>query len=169
MALGSYPEITLAEARVARGAARRQLAHSIDPNIAKRSARIEASIRASNSFGSVAEELILKKTREGLAEPPLEKMGWFVKLLGTDFGKRPVTELTPQELLHELRKHERRGRLEAANLLRAFASRVFRYAVATALAERDPARLLIGALTTPRVKHSGDHRSGCFWSAASGD
>ncbi len=153
LALGSYPEITLAEARAARDAARRQLAHAVDPNVAKRQARIEASIRASNSFAVVAEELIDKKTREGLAEPTLEKMRWFVKLLGPDFGKRPVTDITPQELLHELRKHERRGRLETANLLRSFASRVFRYAVATARAERDPAQLLIGALTTAKVKH----------------
>ena len=153
LALGSYPEITLAEARAARDAARRQLAHAVDPNVAKRQARIEASIRASNSFATVAEELIDKKTREGLAEPTLEKMRWFVKLLGPDFGKRPVTDITPQELLHELRKHERRGRLETANLLRSFASRVFRYAVATARAERDPAQLLIGALTTAKVKH----------------
>lgn len=153
LAIGSYPEITLVEARSARDAARRQLAHSIDPNFVKRQARIEAGIRASNSFSNVAQELIEKKTREGLAEPTLAKMRWFVKLLGTDFGKRPVAEITPQELLHELRKHERRGRLETANLLRAFASRVFRYSVATARAERDPAQLLIGALTTPRVKH----------------
>jgi len=153
LALGSYPEITLAEARAARDAARKQLAHAVDPNVAKRQARIVASIRASNSFASVAEELIDKKAREGLAEPTLKKMRWFVELLGTDFGKRPVTEIKPQELLHELRKHERRGRLETANLLRAFASRVFRYAVATARAESDPAHLLIGALTSPKVKH----------------
>jgi len=79
LALGSYPEITLAEARSARDAARRQLAHAVDPNVAKRQARIEAGIRASNSFSKVAEELIEKKTREGLAEPTLEKMRWFVK------------------------------------------------------------------------------------------
>ena len=66
LAIGSYPEITLAEARSARDAARRQLAHSIDPNFAKRQARIDAGIRASNSFSSVAQELIEKKTREGL-------------------------------------------------------------------------------------------------------
>ncbi|MBU0867518.1 MAG: tyrosine-type recombinase/integrase [Alphaproteobacteria bacterium] len=153
VSIGAYPESTLAEARAARDAARKQLAHAVDPNVAKRQARIEASIRASNSFASVAEELIEKKAREGLAEPTLEKMRWFVKLMGADFGKRPVTDITPQELLHELQKHERRGRLETANLLRAFASRVFRFAVATARAERDPAQLLIGALTTPRVKH----------------
>ncbi|PTQ12660.1 integrase [Sphingomonas oleivorans] len=153
LALGSYPEITLAEARTARDAARRQLAHAVDPNAAKRQARIEASVRASNSFATVAEELIEKKGREGIAQATLEKQRWLLKLLGTDFGKRPVADITPQELLHELRKHERRGRLEATKQLRSFASRVFRYAVATARAERDPAQLLLGALTTPRVKH----------------
>lgn len=153
LALGSYPEVSLTEAREARDAARKQLTHHVDPNVAKRRARIEASISAGNSFASLAAELIEKKEREGLAGPTLKKMRWFVKLLGTDFGRLPVSEVAPQELLHELRKHERRGRLETANLLRAFASRVFRYAVATARADRDPAQLLIGALTTPRVKH----------------
>src|SRR3546814_18070060 len=130
----------------------KQVAHAVDPNAAKRQARIEASIRASHSFASVAEELIEKKTREGLAEPTLKKMRWFVKLLGSDFGKRPITEITPQELLHELRKHERRGRLVTANLLRAFASRVFRYGVATARAGRDPAPPLLGARPTHQVQ-----------------
>lgn len=94
LALGSYPEITLAEARSARDTARRQLAHSIDPNFVKRQERIEAGIRASNSFSSVAQELIEKKAREGMAEPTLAKMRWFVKLLGNDYGKRPVAEIT---------------------------------------------------------------------------
>lgn len=52
LSLGAYPEITLAEARAARDAARKQLAHAVDPNVAKRQARIEASIRASNSFAT---------------------------------------------------------------------------------------------------------------------
>jgi integrase len=153
LAIDSYPEITLAEARATRDAARKQLAHAVDPNAAKRQARIEASIRAGNSFAMVAEELIEKKGREGIAQATLEKQRWLLKNLGADFGKRPVADITPQELLHELRKHERRGRLEATRQLRSFASRVFRYAVATARAERDPAQLLLGALITPRVKH----------------
>lgn len=153
LSLGAYPEITLAEARTARDAARRQLAHSVDPNAAKRQAKIEASIRAGNTFAGVAEELIEKKGREGRATTTLEKQRWLLKLLGADFGKRPVAEITPQELLHELKKHERRGRLETAKQLRAFAGQVFRYAAATARAERDPAQLLQGALTSPTVKH----------------
>lgn len=153
LALGAYPEITLAEARAARDAARRQLAHAVDPNTAKRQARIEASIRAGNSFASVAEELIDKKSKEGLTAATLVKQRRLLKLLGTEFGKRPVADIAPQELLHELKKHERRGRLETARQVRSFASQVFRYAAATARAESDPARLLVGALISPTVKH----------------
>ena len=153
LALGAYPEITLAEARTARDAARRQLAHAVDPNVAKRQARIEASMRAGNSFASVAEELIAKREKEGVSPRTLEKYTWLLKLLGPDFGRRPVAEITPAELLHELKHHERRGRLETAKRMRSFASRVFRYAAATTRAERDPAQLLLGALIQPRVKH----------------
>ena len=153
LALGAYPAITLAEARVARDTARKHLAHAVDPNTAKRQARIEASVRASNSFASIAEELIDKRGREGLAIATLDKHRWLLKLFGAEFSARPVAEITPQELLHELKKQERRGRLEAAKQQRAFASRVFRFATATARAERDPAQLLQGALVAPRGKH----------------
>ena len=153
LALGSYPDITLAEARTSRDAARKYLARDIDPNAIKRQSRIRASVSAGNSFASVAEELIEKKKREGLSPATLEKQRWLLKLLGPEFGRQPVADITPQELLHELKKHERRGRLEATKQLRSFASRVFRYAAATARAERDPAQLLLGALTSPPVKH----------------
>ncbi len=79
LALGAYPEITLAEARAARDAARRQLAHAVDPSAVKRQARIEASVRAGNSFAVVAEELIEKKGREGLSPATLEKQRWLVR------------------------------------------------------------------------------------------
>lgn len=153
LALGAYPEITLAEARAARDIARRQLAHAVDPSTAKRQARIQASMQAENSFASVADELIAKPEKEGASARTLEKHRWLLKLLGADFGRRPVAEITPQELLHELKHQERRGRLETAKQLRAFASRVFRYVAATARAERDPAQLLLGALIQPKVKH----------------
>jgi integrase len=153
LSLGSYPEITLAGARGARDEARKHLAQAVDPNAVKRQTRIDASVRASNSFAKVAEELIEKRAKEGLAEPTLEKHRWLLKILGAEFGARAVAEITPHELLHELRKQECRGRLESAKQLRGFASRVFRYAVATARADRDPAQLLLGALVAPTVRH----------------
>ena len=65
LAIGAYPEITLAAAREARDTARKQVANSIDPNTAKRLAKIEASIKAGNSFALVAGELIEKREKEG--------------------------------------------------------------------------------------------------------
>lgn len=153
LALGAYPAITLADARAAREDAKKQLAHAVDPNTAKRQARIAASISAGNSFSAVANELIAKREKEGVAAATLEKHRWLLRLLGAEFGRRPVADITPAELLHELKKQERRGRLETAKQVRSFASRVFRYAAATARAERDPAQMLLGALIQPTVKH----------------
>ena len=153
LALGGYPDITLAGARTARDTARKQMAEAVDPNAVKRQARIDVSIRAANSFEVVANELIEKKAREGRAAATVKKQRWLLQLLGQDFRKRPVADVTPQELLHELKKHERRGRLDTTRQLRAFAGQVFRFAAATARAERDPAQLLQGALTSPTVTH----------------
>ncbi len=153
LVLGAYPEITLAEARAARDAARKQIAHDVDPNVAKRLARIEATMRAGNTFETVAEELIVKREKEGVSPRTLEKYRWVLKLHSPDFRRRPVTGISPAELLHELRHQERRGKLETAKRMRSFASRVFRYAAATARADRDPAQLLLGALIQPKVKH----------------
>ena len=153
LALGSYPMVTLAEARAARDSARKQVFQSIDPNTAKRLARIEASIQANNTFAAVAEELFAKREMEGLSPRTMEKYVWLIKLLSPDFARRPVSEITPAELLHELKHHERRGRFETAKRLRSMASRVFRYAAATARTDRDPAQMLLGALIKPRPKH----------------
>src|SRR3546814_8260593 len=50
LALGSYPEITLAEARGARDAACRQLAHSIDPNkIGRATSELQSLMRISHA------------------------------------------------------------------------------------------------------------------------
>lgn len=153
LAIGPYPEITLAEARAARDAARKQIVHAIDPNYAKRQARIEATMRAENSFSKIADELIAKREKEGVSPRTLEKYRWVLKLFSAEFRRRPVSEISPAELLHEVKHQERREKFETAKRMRSFASRVFRYGAATARAERDPAQMLLGALIQPKVKH----------------
>lgn len=66
---------------------------------------------------------------------------------------RSITETEPHKLLGLFKKQERRGTLETAKRTRSFASRVFRYGVATARAKTDPASLLLGAITAPRPKN----------------
>lgn len=91
--------------------------------------------------------------KEGRAEPTMVKARWFLALLKPSLGTRPIAEITPQELLAVLKRVESKGRRETARRLRSFASRVFRYAVATARAANDPAQPLTGALIAPITTH----------------
>ncbi|WP_429771127.1 tyrosine-type recombinase/integrase [Aurantiacibacter flavus] len=145
--------MSLKEARAKRDEARRLLANGIDPAAAKRQAFIEATIGAATTFKLVADEYIEKMEREGKKTVPIKKSRWFRDLLDRDIGHRPVSEITPHELLNALRKVERKGHHETAQRLRAFAGRVFHYAIVTMRAQENPADLLRGALTAPQVKH----------------
>ncbi len=83
----------------------------------------------------------------------LTKTSWLLGFAFSDIGDRPISKITAQELLNVLRKIEARGNYETARRLRSTCGMVFRYAIATGRAERDPSVDLRGALTTPKVKH----------------
>src|SRR5690606_16960079 len=70
-------------------------------------------------------------------------------------GQRPINDIKAPELLAALRRAETRGAVYTAANLRSIAGRVFRFAVATGRAERDPSGDLRGVLTGARVKHRG--------------
>ena len=72
-------------------------------------------------------------------------------------GKRPIAEIKAPELLSVLRRIESRGAVETAHRSMQNCSQVFRYAVATGRAERDPTGDLRGALAPVKEKH---HASG---------
>lgn len=152
LSLGSFPQVTLQQARRKRDEARSELSDGFDPAEAKRLKRLEAEHAAKTTFGSVATEYIEKMEREGKSPATLKKARWFLELLG-GLAKRPVADITPHELLDTLKRVERRGHHETAVRLRAFAGRVFRYGFATLRTERNPAEILRGALIVPRVKH----------------
>jgi len=152
LAFGPYPTVTLAGAREKREAAKRHLADGKSPAIEKKRTAILAKAAQDNTFAKVAEELIKKREREGLAPTTATKLRWYASLLGK-IGKRPVGELEAFELLEPLRKIEASGRCETAVNTLALAGRVFRYAVATGRARRDVAADLKGALTAPKVTH----------------
>jgi integrase len=153
LSLGSYPEVGLKEARDRRDAGRKAAEAGSDPAAAKREARIARQFAAGNTFGAIAEEYILKLEAEQRAAITIAKTRWLMSKLSPSLGKRPITEITPHELLAVLRASERKGHRETARRMRSFASRVFRYAVITARATVDPAQPLQGALVAPTVTH----------------
>lgn len=153
LAFGVWPDIGLAEAREQRDAARKVLARGDDPAEKIRLDRIAATVAASNSFKAVADEWLVKVEREGRSTVTLKKLRWLLDFINASIGKRPVSAITAQELLTMLRKMETKGRYETAKRLRSTCSQVFRYAIATARAERDVAADLRGALIAPQPVH----------------
>jgi integrase len=153
LAIGRYPAISLGEARKARDAAKAKAQGGDDPAAAKRRERIAAKLSAATTFGAVAAEYIEKADREGRAPATILKLRWARQWLQPAIGHRPIDQIEPHELLAVLKRQEGRGNLETARRTRAFASRVFRYAVATARAKADPAGLLMGAVAAPQSRH----------------
>lgn len=153
LALGSYPEVSLKEARTRRDTARTSAEAGTDPAAAKREARIARQFALGNTFGAIADEYIRKLEAEQRAAITISKTRWLLGKLSPSLGKRPITEITPHELLAVLRAVEKKGHRETARRLRSFASRVFRYAVITARASIDLAQPLQGALVAPTVTH----------------
>jgi integrase len=150
LALGVYPIVSLEEARRRREEAKKLLAHSIDPS-AQRKADKQAG--EDSSFRTVAEELVAKLEREGRAKATLTKKRWLLDFAYPTFGDRPIAEITARDLLALLREIEGRGLYETARRLRSTCGMVFRYAIATTRAGRDPSMDLRGALTAPQVNH----------------
>jgi len=152
LSLGSFPEVSLAQARRKRDEAKAELEDGIDPVEEKRQSRLKAELAAQTTFSIVGEEYIEKMEREGRAPATIKKARWFLELLG-GIANRPIALVTPHELLDVLKRVERRGHHETALRLRSFAGRDFRYGFATLRTERIPADILRGALTVPKVKH----------------
>lgn len=152
LAFGSYPEISLLDARKRRNDARRQLANGIDPS-ALRKAQKQAKTEETETFEIIAREWHEKfktKWTEGHAQKLLRQLElnifpWL--------GIRPIKDIKAPELLVVLRRTESRGVLEGAHRLRGICSQVFRYALATGRCERNPAQDLIGSLAPAREKH----------------
>ena len=153
LALGQYPDTGLAVAREDRDAARTLLARKIDPGEHRKIQDAAQTERAANSFEVVAREWFAKHS-PNWAATHRDKV---IKRLENDvfpwIGGRPIADIGAQELLKLLQRIEGRGALDTAHRALQNCGQVFRYAVVTGRAPRDPAADLKGAL--PPAQH--DH------------
>lgn len=151
LALGVYPDTGLADAREGRSHARKLLAAGIDPSVHRKATRAAGVERAANSFAVIAEEWLAKQR---LALATIEKARWmFDDLVFPWIGDRPISEIDPPEMLRLLQRIEDRGTHETAHRTKQRCGQIFRYAIATHRASRDPTADLRGALTPIKVNH----------------
>ncbi len=151
LSLGVYPDVSLKLAREKRDAARRQLAKGIDPGHARKAEKLAQA--GAESFETIAREWHAKFSPGWVASHGDRILRRLEKDLFPWLGKRSMLEIKAPELLVVLRRIENRGALETAHRAMQNCGQVFRYAVATGRAERDPTGDLRGALPSPKKKH----------------
>jgi integrase len=140
LALGSYPEVSLAKAREKRDDARKLLAGGVDPSEHRKATKSIKAGLAANSFEVIAREWHAKVST-CQAETTQKKR---LRFLETDvfpyIGNRPIAELVAPDLLAVIHRIENRGAMDIARRVHNICGRVFRYAVGKGLTARDPSR-----------------------------
>lgn len=152
LAIGTYPEISLADARARHFDARKLLAHDIDPMVARREEKARIIMEANTTFGSVADEWLARAKVQGRADATIEKNRWLLENLAAPIRSIPIRQITSLDVLKLLQKVEASGRASSAHKLRGVIGTVFRFAMATVRADSDPTYALKGALIPVREK-----------------
>ena len=153
LALGAYPGAGLKQARAARDDARRLLAAGTDPAAARKAAQAAWLSRDTENFEAVAREWFGKFSAGWAVGHAATIMRRLERDVFPWLGTRPTREITPLELLNVLRRVEGRGTLETAHRIHQVCGQVFRYAIATGRAQRDPCTDLRGALPPVPPRH----------------
>ena len=153
LSLGVYPEVSLKDARDRCDEVRKTLAAGIDPSASRRAAKASLRENAANSFELVAREWLRQNESMWSESHGQRVLRLFERDLFPWLGRRPVADISATELLSVIQRIERRGALETAHRALSNCGQVFRYAVATGRAERDPSRDLRGALLPVKGQH----------------
>lgn len=153
LSLGIYPDVSLKDARERRDEARKQVAAGIDPGEHRKAKKTAKEERQANSFEVVAREWYAKHATNWSANHANRTIRRLERDIFPWIGGLAIADITAPQLLDAVRRIETRGALETAHRALGNCGQVFRYAVATGRAERDPSGDLRGAL--PPVK--GEH------------
>jgi integrase len=153
LTFGKYPEVSLAEARDKRLAARKHLAQGVDPGRTKREEKQAREKAALNTFEAVARAWLARTAPERAASTQEKNTAWLERNIFPAIGALPISTITPWDVLSALRVIEKRGAIESAHKIKQLCGQVFRFAVACGLADRDMTVDLRGALSAVPEAH----------------
>lgn len=152
LALGVYPEVSLKQAREKHQEARAKVSQGTDPGAVRKVMKLTRHLAAAESFEAVGREWFNQVMPEKSGSYRVRTKRILEKDLYPPLGNRPIAAITAPELLAALRKIESRGANDIAHRAKQTSGQIFRYAVATGRAERDPSGDLKGALKPRRKK-----------------
>lgn len=153
LALGVYPAVSLAKARERREDARRLLADGIDPNEQRKATKAAKIGQNADSFEVIAREWFANQAPVWVPTHADKIIRRLERDIFPWLGASPISSITAQQLLIAARRIEERGVKETARRALLNCSQVFRYAIATGRAERDPVPDLKGALQPAKTTH----------------
>lgn len=155
LALGSYPAVSLKQARLDRDEARLTLARRIDPVQQRLVRKASAIINANTTYRQIAEECLSVK-QSGWSEVHANK--WMRLQEAHVFpyiGSLPIADINTPVALSVLNRIVKKGLIDTAHTIRQYIGQVCRYAIATGRSDNDPTSALRGALPPLIVKHMG--------------
>lgn len=153
LTFGKYPEVSLAEARDKRLAARKLMAQGIDPGMARREEKHAKEKAALNTFEAVARAWLARTAADRAASTQEKNTAWLERNIFPAIGALPISTVKPWDVLSALRVIEKRGAIESAHKIKQLCGQVFRFAVASGLADRDMTVDLRGALSAVPEAH----------------
>jgi integrase len=153
LTFGKYPEVTLAEARNKRLAARKLLDQGIDPARAKREEKQSKAVAATHTFEAVARAWLAKTAADRASSTQDKNTSWLERNIFPAIGTLPISTIKPKDVLAALHVIEARGAIESAHKIKQLCGQVFRFAVASGLADRDVTTDLRGALSAVPEAH----------------
>jgi integrase len=151
LALGVYPDVSLVAAREKREAAKKLLASGVDPSDNRKA--LKSVLSGEGSFEAVAREWFYQKSPVWAGSHSSKIIVRLEQDIFPWLGSKQINTVTAPDLLAVLRRIESRGAVDTANRAKQNCSQIFRYAIATGRAERDPAADLRGALKSTRKIH----------------
>ncbi|MDJ3783276.1 tyrosine-type recombinase/integrase [Salmonella enterica] len=153
ISLGTYPGVSLSDARTARDEAKKLIAGGIDPAEVRKAKKREIESRFGNTFEGIAREWYEKRFDRWSPSYAEEMIETFEKDVFPYIGSRPIAEIKPMELLAVLSVLNDRGATEKLRKVRQRCGEVFRYAVITGRAEYNPAPDLVSAFAPHKKEH----------------
>ena len=152
LSLGTYPEVELKEARLAHAKARADLSKNLDPSQLKQLNKHALLNAAQKTFEVVALDWFERRLADKSASYRVRTLRILEKDLLPFLKHRPISEISAPELLVVLRRIENRT-VDIAHRAKQTCGQIFRYAIASGLADRDVSADLHGALKAHKKVH----------------
>lgn len=140
LALGTYPDLSLQDARKEREKYRAQIANGRNPaeerKLKRESKKTKEQIDI-NTFKKVADDYLIQRNELNEAyRTRLENA--FNNDVYPFVRNTPITDISAKDIIEIVKRVEKRGAIESAHRLFTQIGRVFKYAVSNQMAERNP-------------------------------